>query len=103
VDADDRIRDGVMAESLAKLKPAFTKDECTHAGKCLFLMLCVGVPLLILCSAMHPQVFDGASAVLLARRSIPRRLGLPMHQKICRRCSSTHNGCRPSIRHPSLA
>ena len=33
VDADDGIRDGVTAESLAKLKPAFTKDGSTHAGK----------------------------------------------------------------------
>jgi acetyl-CoA acyltransferase 1 len=33
VDADDGIREGVTAESLAKLKPAFTKDGSTHAGK----------------------------------------------------------------------
>ena len=33
VDSDDGIRDGVTAESLAKLKPAFTKDGSTHAGK----------------------------------------------------------------------
>jgi acetyl-CoA acyltransferase 1 len=32
VDADDGIRDGVTAESLAKLKPAFTKTGSTHAG-----------------------------------------------------------------------
>lgn len=32
VDNDDGIRDGVTAESLSKLKPAFTKDGCTHAG-----------------------------------------------------------------------
>lgn len=32
VDADDGIRDGVTFESLAKLKPAFTKDGSTHAG-----------------------------------------------------------------------
>jgi acetyl-CoA acyltransferase 1 len=36
VDADDGIRDGVTAESLAKLKPAFAKDGCTHAGMCPF-------------------------------------------------------------------
>jgi len=34
VDADDGIRDGVTAQSLAKLKPAFTKTGSTHAGKC---------------------------------------------------------------------
>jgi len=29
---DDGIRDGVTPETLAKLKPAFTKDGSTHAG-----------------------------------------------------------------------
>lgn len=33
VDADEGIRDGVTAESLAKLKPSFKKDGSTHAGK----------------------------------------------------------------------
>jgi acetyl-CoA acyltransferase 1 len=33
VDADDGIRDGVTAESLAKLKPAFSKTGSTHAGE----------------------------------------------------------------------
>ena len=32
VDRDDGVRDGVTAESLAKLKPAFTKEGSTHAG-----------------------------------------------------------------------
>ena len=32
VDQDDGIRDGVTAASLAKLKPAFSKDGSTHAG-----------------------------------------------------------------------
>jgi len=32
VDRDDGIREGVTAESLSKLKPAFTKDGSTHAG-----------------------------------------------------------------------
>lgn len=36
VDSDDGIRDGVTAESLSKLKPAFVKDGCTHAGKLFF-------------------------------------------------------------------
>jgi acetyl-CoA acyltransferase 1 len=34
VDADDGIRDGVTAQSLAKLKPAFSKTGSTHAGMC---------------------------------------------------------------------
>jgi len=59
VDQDDGIRDGVTAESLAKLKPAFTKDGSTHAGNA-------------------SQVSDGAAAVLLTRRSFARRLGLPV-------------------------
>jgi acetyl-CoA acyltransferase 1 len=32
VNSDDGIRDGVTYESLAKLKPAFTKEGSTHAG-----------------------------------------------------------------------
>lgn len=59
VDADDGIRDGVTAESLSKLKPAFAKDGCTHAGNA-------------------SQVSDGAAAVILARRSTAQKLGLPI-------------------------
>ncbi|KAK2459252.1 hypothetical protein APHAL10511_008729 [Amanita phalloides] len=59
VDLDDGIRDGVTFESLAKLKPAFAKDGTTHAGNA-------------------SQVSDGAGAVLLARRSVAKRLGLPI-------------------------
>jgi len=59
VDQDDGIRDGVTAASLAKLKPAFSKDGSTHAGNA-------------------SQVSDGAAAVLLARRSVAKRLGLPI-------------------------
>ncbi|KAL7420354.1 3-ketoacyl-CoA thiolase with broad chain length specificity [Cryptotrichosporon argae] len=59
VDADDGIRAGVTAESLAKLKPAFAKDGSTHAGNA-------------------SQVSDGAAAVLLARRSVAQKLGLPI-------------------------
>ncbi|KAG1752289.1 acetyl-CoA acetyl transferase [Suillus paluster] len=59
VDMDDGIRDGVTAESLSKLKPAFTKNGTTHAGNA-------------------SQVSDGAAAVVLARRSVAKRLGLPI-------------------------
>ncbi|KAG9318953.1 acetyl-CoA acetyl transferase [Chiua virens] len=59
VDADDGIRDGVTAESLSKLKPSFKKGGCTHAGNA-------------------SQVTDGAAAVVLARRSVAKRLGLPI-------------------------
>lgn len=59
VDADDGIREGVTKEGLAKLKPAFSKDGTTHAGNA-------------------SQVSDGAAAVLLARRSVAQKLGLPI-------------------------
>lgn len=57
VDFDDGVRDGVTAESLAKLRPAFAKDGTTHAGNA-------------------SQVSDGAAAVVLARRSVAAKLGL---------------------------
>ncbi|ADV19636.1 acetyl-CoA C-acyltransferase, putative [Cryptococcus gattii WM276] len=59
VDSDEGIREGVTAESLAKLKPAFAKDGSTHAGNA-------------------SQVSDGAAAVILARRSVAQKLGLPI-------------------------
>lgn len=59
VDADDGIRGGVTAESLSKIKPAFKKDGVTHAGNA-------------------SQVSDGAAAVVLARRSVAQKLGLPI-------------------------
>ncbi|KAJ3999770.1 acetyl-CoA acetyl transferase [Lentinula boryana] len=59
VEHDDGVRDGVTAQSLAKLKPAFKKDGSTHAGNA-------------------SQVSDGAAAVLLARRSVAKKLGLPI-------------------------
>ncbi|KZS87969.1 thiolase, partial [Sistotremastrum niveocremeum HHB9708] len=59
VASDDGIRDGVTAQSLAKLKPAFKKGGSTHAGNA-------------------SQVSDGAAAVILARRSVAKRLGLPI-------------------------
>ncbi|KAG6824998.1 hypothetical protein H0H92_005129 [Tricholoma furcatifolium] len=62
VDFDDGIRDGVTPESLSKLKPAFSKTGSTHAGNA-------------------SQVSDGAAAVLLARRDVAERLGLPIRGK----------------------
>ncbi|PIL25468.1 acetyl-CoA acetyltransferase [Ganoderma sinense ZZ0214-1] len=59
VDQDDGVRDGVTAQSLGKLKPAFQKDGSTHAGNA-------------------SQVSDGAAAVILARRSVAKKLGLPI-------------------------
>ncbi|WFD33051.1 acetyl-CoA C-acyltransferase [Malassezia sp. CBS 17886] len=59
---DDGIRGGVTKESLAKLKPAFAADGCTHAGNA-------------------SQVSDGAAAVILARRSVAKKHGLPVLAK----------------------
>jgi len=62
VTEDDGIRYGVTAADLGKLKPAFSKTGSTHAGNA-------------------SQVSDGAAAVLLARRSIAKKLGLPILAK----------------------
>lgn len=59
VDSDEGIREGVTAESLSKIKPAFKKDGVTHAGNA-------------------SQISDGAAAILLTRRSIAHKLGLPI-------------------------
>ena len=56
VTKDDGIRDGITAESLAKIKPAFAKDGSIHAGNA-------------------SQISDGAAAVLLMKRSTAERLG----------------------------
>jgi acetyl-CoA acyltransferase 1 len=59
VDSDDGVRAGVTKESLGKLKPVFDKNGSTHAGNA-------------------SQISDGAAAVVLARRSTAKRLGLPI-------------------------
>jgi len=59
VSEDDGIRHDVTTESLSKLKPVFSKTGTTTAGT-------------------SSQVSDGAAAVLLARRSVAKKLGLPI-------------------------
>lgn len=56
VGKDDGIREGITAEGLGKIKPAFAKDGSIHAGNA-------------------SQISDGAAAVLLMRRSTAERLG----------------------------
>jgi acetyl-CoA acyltransferase 1 len=56
VSKDDGVRDGITAESLAKIKPAFSKTGSIHAGNA-------------------SQISDGAAAVLLMKRSTAERLG----------------------------
>ncbi|CAH7673558.1 Thiolase, N-terminal domain-containing protein [Phakopsora pachyrhizi] len=62
VSEDEGIREGVTIESLSKLKPAFSEAGSTHAGNA-------------------SQVSDGAAAILLARRSVANKLGLPILAK----------------------
>lgn len=62
VDTDEGPRKGVTAASLGKLKPAFKSDGVTHAGNA-------------------SQVSDGASAVLLMRRSLAEQKGYPIEGK----------------------
>ncbi|WVZ89768.1 hypothetical protein U9M48_036132 [Paspalum notatum var. saurae] len=59
VSADDRIRAGTSLAVLSKLKPAFSKDGSTTAGNA-------------------SQVSDGAGAVLLMRRDVAMKKGLPI-------------------------
>jgi acetyl-CoA acyltransferase 1 len=63
VDKDDGVKETTM-ETLAKLKPVFKKEGgTTTAGNA-------------------SQVSDGAACVMLARRSVAKKLGLPVHGRI---------------------
>lgn len=75
VDSDDGIRDGVTAESLAKLKPVFSKTGSTHAGNA-------------------SQLSDGAAAVFLCRRSYAKANGLPILGKYV---AATYIGVEPKF------
>lgn len=75
VTKDDGIRKETTMESLAKLKPAFRKDGTTTAGN-------------------SSQVTDGAAAVVLARRSVAEKLGLPILAKFVQYAVK---GCPPEI------
>ncbi|KAJ4828389.1 3-ketoacyl-CoA thiolase 2, peroxisomal, partial [Turnera subulata] len=71
VSVDDGIRPDKLLSGLAKLKPVFKKDGSTTAGMgehiCSFTFLCV-----------EDQTTDGAAAVLLMKRSVAMRKGLPI-------------------------
>jgi acetyl-CoA acetyltransferase family protein len=62
-------------ETLAKLKPAFRKNGTTTAGN-------------------SSQVTDGAAAVVLARRSVAEKLGLPI---LARFVQYAVKGCPPEL------
>lgn len=59
ISEDDGIRKETTMETLAKLKPAFRKNGTTTAGN-------------------SSQVTDGAAAVVLARRSVAEKMGMPI-------------------------
>lgn len=63
VDRDDCLRYGVTVDSLSSVKPAFKKDGTTTAGNA-------------------SQLTDGAAALVLARRSVAEKLGLPIIAKV---------------------
>ena len=63
VEMDDGVRPQTTLEGLGKLKPAFKKGGSTTAGN-------------------SSQVTDGAAVVLLARRSVAKKLGLPIRGRI---------------------
>ncbi|KAF5002057.1 hypothetical protein FDECE_10736 [Fusarium decemcellulare] len=73
VDADDTIRPGVTMERLAKLKPAFSEDGCSTAGN-------------------SSQISDGASAIILARRSWADAHGV---KPLARFLGTQIAGCEP--------
>ena len=75
VNKDDGVRPGTTVETLSKLKPAFKKDGSTHAGNA-------------------SQVSDGAAAVILARRSVAEKHGLPIQGKFI---AATVVGVPPAI------
>lgn len=75
VNRDDGVRPGTTFETLSKLKPAFSKDGSTHAGNA-------------------SQISDGAAAVILARRSVAEKYGLPIVGKFV---SASVVGVPPAI------
>jgi acetyl-CoA acyltransferase 1 len=86
--ADDGIRPQTSLEALVKLKPAFTKDGSTTAGNKIvdlyfysissfdFSRLLYVLWFIILGNAS--QISDGAGAVLLMRRDVAMKKGLPV-------------------------
>lgn len=59
IDMDDGVRPQTTMAGLAKLKPSFKKGGSTTAGN-------------------SSQMTDGAAVVLLARRDVANKLGLPI-------------------------
>lgn len=72
---DDGIRKETTVEGLGKLKTVFKKDGTTTAGN-------------------SSQISDGAAAVLLARRNVAEKLGLPI---LARFVGYAVKGCPPEV------
>ena len=72
---DDGVRPQTSVEGLGKLKPAFKKGGSVTAGN-------------------SSQVTDGAAVVILARRSVANKMGLPIRGRIL---SYAVAGCPPEI------
>jgi acetyl-CoA acyltransferase 1 len=87
ISKDDGIKTGTTLEILGKLKPAFKKDGTTTAGN-------------------SSQVSDGAAAVVLARRSVATKMGLPILAKftayVVKGCDPLLMGIGPAIAIPAL-
>lgn len=87
ISEDDGIRKETTLESLGKLKPAFKKTGTTTAGN-------------------SSQVSDGAAAVVLARRSTAKKLGLPVLAKFSgyavKGCAPEVMGIGPAVAIPDL-
>jgi len=95
ISVDDGIRPGTTASGLGKLKPVFKKDGTTTAGiaevKYIFLSPSPLQPVFFFhsllkhnminqsnCVGNSSQVSDGAGAVLLMKRSVALKKGLPI-------------------------
>jgi acetyl-CoA acetyltransferase len=87
ISVDDGIRLGTTASGLAKLKPVFKKDGTTTAGiaefNCFLLTQLECFHSLTemkrsTCAGNSSQVSDGAGAVLLMKRSVAMKKGLPI-------------------------
>lgn len=87
ISKDDGIRVETTMESLAKLKPAFKKGGTTTAGN-------------------SSQVSDGAACVMLARRSVAKKLGMPILAKFVdysvKGCDPLIMGIGPAVAIPAL-
>lgn len=95
ISMDEKVRPNTNLSDLAKLKPAFRKDGSTTAGiyvklftnQLIFLLVFlirnkVWHFALFLSSGNASQVSDGSGAVLLMKRSLALKKGLPILEQV---------------------